>query len=77
MTKIALFDTVKPNDDSEVLPRGLYEVDEIKWISYRTVNSHNRGAATFVVVSGPHASSRRRIGCITDDPSQFGREEKS
>lgn len=75
--KVALYDTVKPSDGSETLPRGTYEISEVRWISYRDLGGHHRGVATFVVTEGEHASSRRRIGCVTDEPGELRRTDKS
>jgi hypothetical protein len=72
MKKIFLYQTVRPQDGSAELPRGPYEVDDIKWItaaSWDTDNEENvhGGLATFVVASGEFAGLSRRIGVIVEE----------
>lgn len=72
MKKIFLYQEIKPQDRSETLPRGTYEVDDINWITAAPWDLDNEeevhgGMATFVVASGPLASPKRRIGMVVEE----------
>lgn len=72
MKKVFLYQEIVPQDRSLTLPRGFYEVDDIKWITVATWDTDNeedihRGMATFVVTSGEHRGLARRIGVIVEE----------
>jgi len=65
--RVTLYQQVKPSDGSPTLPIGWYDVDALKWIS-RSGNTEaelaSNGLATFIVITGPQASTVRRIGVV-------------
>lgn len=70
--KVVLYQEVTPQDKSPTLPRGLYEVKDLQWISTAQWDQENAegihgGMATFVVASGEFAGSKRRIGVVVDE----------
>jgi hypothetical protein len=67
--KVSLYHSVRPQDGSEVLPEGEYDVDQVEWISrhYSADDEPlNVGLAIFVVTSGERAGPRRRIGVVRE-----------
>ena len=61
--RVNLYQHVRSQDGSPVLPTGEYEVVSLKWIS-KAVDAAN-GMATFIVATGPHANDIiRRVGVV-------------
>lgn len=70
--KVVLYQEIPPQDESPTLPRGLYEVRDLQWISGAVWDREHEeeihgGTATFVVVSGEFAGSKRRIGVVVEE----------
>ena len=69
--KVVLYGEVPPSDGSITLPCGSYEVEDLRWIQFSVlVDGSYQGMATFAVVTGEHAGSKRRIGCVTHEDSE-------